>query len=363
MQPIDDFPSLFLQDRPMMDVRAPVEYAKGAFPSSHNLPLMEDGERQAVGTCYKEQGQAAAIEMGHQLVQGDLKAQRVEAWLAFVAQHPDAVLYCFRGGLRSRISQQWLSEAGVDLAMVDGGYKALRAFLLEQLHARLQSDPIRVLSGATGSGKTEVIRSVDQAIDLEGLANHRGSAFGSTGSSQPAQIDFENAWSVAWLKLTARSPGPVLFEDEGRLIGRVAVLPEFLVLSKGSPIVKLTVPLEQRIQRICRDYFQDAYQRHRAQGEDVALAYLDEFARGALRRIQKRLGGVRFGQLIQCLDVGLVDLANGRGWAHFEALIALLLSDYYDPMYDYQFAAKAKHTLFEGNHQEILQWLAQQPQT
>ncbi|WP_320824296.1 tRNA 2-selenouridine(34) synthase MnmH [Reinekea sp.] len=362
MQPIHDFTSLFLQDRPMMDVRAPVEYAKGAFPSSHNLPLMVDSERQAVGTCYKEQGQAEAIELGHQLVQGDLKAQRIQAWVAFVGQHPEAVLYCFRGGLRSRISQQWLSEAGVDLPMVEGGYKALRAFLLERLHARLQSDPIRVLSGATGSGKTEVIRSVDQAIDLEGLANHRGSAFGYTGSTQPAQIDFENAWSVAWMKLAARSSGPVLFEDEGRLIGRVAVLPEFLTLSKESPILKLTVPLEQRIQRICRDYFQDAYHRHLCQGDDVALAYLDQFARGALTRIQKRLGGVRFGRLIQCLDAGLIDLAKGRGWTQFEDLIALLLSDYYDPMYDYQFAAKAEHTLFEGNHQEILQWLAQQPQ-
>ena len=98
--------------------------------------------------------------------------------------------------------------------------------------------------------------------------------------------------------------------DEGRLIGRVAVLPEFLVLSQGAPIVKLTVPLEQRIQRICRDYFQDAYQRHLCHGEQVALAYLDEFVRGALTRIQKRLGGVRFARLIQCLDAGLVDLAQ-----------------------------------------------------
>jgi len=362
VQPIRDFTSLFLQDRPMIDVRAPVEYAKGAFPSSHNRPLMVDHEREAVGTCYKEQGQAAAIDLGHQLVQGDLKAERVQAWVAFAAEHPEAVLYCFRGGLRSRISQQWLSDAGVDLPMIEGGYKALRSFLLEQLHERLRVGHIRVLSGATGSGKTEVIRSVDQAIDLEGMANHRGSAFGYTGSTQPAQIDFENAWSVAWLKLAARSSGPVLFEDEGRLIGRVAVLPEFLVLSQGAPIVKLTVPLEQRIQRICRDYFQDAYQRHLCHGEQVALAYLDEFVRGALTRIQKRLGGVRFARLIQCLDAGLVDLAQRGGWTQFENLVEILLSDYYDPMYDYQFASKAEHTLFEGNHQEILQWLAQQAQ-
>lgn len=94
---------LFVDDVPLMDMRAPVEFAKGAFPGVVNLPLMTDDERHKVGTCFKQQGQAAAIALGHQLVNGAVKQQRLEAWAAFAKAHPDGYLYCFRGGLRSQI--------------------------------------------------------------------------------------------------------------------------------------------------------------------------------------------------------------------------------------------------------------------
>ncbi|MFQ3236497.1 MAG: tRNA 2-selenouridine synthase [Paraglaciecola sp.] len=356
---ITDYRALFLNDIPMMDVRAPVEFIKGAFPHSVNHPLMNDSEREAVGTCYKEKGQEAAIALGHSLVKGDVKDQRIRAWQVFHQQNPGGLLYCFRGGLRSSMTQQWLSEAGIDMQFVEGGYKAMRHFLLGQLHARIAQGNTLVLSGATGTGKTEVIHDWPQSVDLEGMANHRGSAFGSTGSKQPSQIDFENAWSVNWLKLASQSDAPVLFEDESRLIGRIALLPEYLALTKQAPIVLLKAPLEERIERIRKDYFVDAYQSQLHKGEETAIAYLDDFIRGALTRIKNRLGGERYKDLICLLDSGLIQLVNQGSWSNFDDIIEVLLSDYYDPMYTYQLAAKADFKIFEGNHQEVLDWLSQ----
>jgi tRNA 2-selenouridine synthase len=354
-----DYTALFLNDIPMMDVRAPVEFNKGAFPHSVNQPLMNDEEREAVGKCYKKHGQEAAFVLGNNLVKDEVKTQRIEAWQLFHQQNPSGFLYCFRGGLRSRVTQQWLREAGIDMPFVEGGYKAMRQFLLTQLHARIAQGNIQVLAGATGSGKTEVIHDWPLSVDFEGLANHRGSAFGSTGSQQPSQIDFENAWSISWLKQVSQSNAPILFEDESRLIGRLALLPEYLTLSKQAPIVLLKAPLEERIKRIRNDYFVDAYQSKLSQGQEAAIAYLDDFIRGALTRINNRLGGERYKTLIDLLDTGLVQLLNQGSWSKFDDLIEVLLSDYYDPMYEYQLSAKAQFTIFEGNHQEIIEWLSQ----
>lgn len=359
MQTTADYTALFLNDIPMMDVRAPIEFNKGAFPHSVNHPLMDDSEREAVGTCYKKQGQEAAFALGNSLVKGDVKAQRVEAWQQFHQQNPAGLLYCFRGGLRSRVTQQWLGEAGIDMPFVEGGYKAMRQFLLAQLHERISQGNIQVLSGPTGSGKTEVIHEWPQSVDFEGLANHRGSAFGSTGSKQPSQIDFENAWSVRWLKHANKNNTPVLFEDESRMIGHIALLPEYLALSKQAPIIVLIAPLQERIERIRKDYFVHAYQSQLSKGEDVALAYLDGFIRGALTRIKNRLGGERYKNLSALLDSGVIQLLNQGSWSKFDDIIEVLLSDYYDPMYEYQLSAKAKSKIFEGSHQEILDWLSQ----
>ncbi|MBU1815801.1 MAG: tRNA 2-selenouridine(34) synthase MnmH, partial [Gammaproteobacteria bacterium] len=134
---LTDYAHIFLNDVPMMDVRAPVEFVQGAFPGTVNLPLMNDAERQQVGTCYKQQGQQAAIALGHQLVAGQTKQHRIEAWAAFAQAHAQhGVLYCFRGGLRSQIVQQWLhTEAGIAYPRVIGGYKAMRTFLLQTTEA------------------------------------------------------------------------------------------------------------------------------------------------------------------------------------------------------------------------------------
>ncbi|HAW93501.1 TPA: tRNA 2-selenouridine(34) synthase MnmH, partial [Candidatus Azambacteria bacterium] len=105
---VANYHQILSQQPPLLDLRAPVEFSRGAFAGSVNLPLMSDNERVAVGTCYKQQGQQAAIALGHQLVQGDLKASRINAWRNFALAQPEGMLYCARGGLRSQIAQQWL---------------------------------------------------------------------------------------------------------------------------------------------------------------------------------------------------------------------------------------------------------------
>ena len=124
---------LFLRDVPLLDVRAPVEFAQGAFPNAPNLPLLTDTERHDVGLRYNEQGQPAAIVLGHALVGGRTREARLQRWLHWCERHPDGHLYCFRGGMRSGLVQEWLAEAGKPIPRIQGGYKAMRRFLLESL--------------------------------------------------------------------------------------------------------------------------------------------------------------------------------------------------------------------------------------
>ena len=104
----DDYRSLFLNKTPLLDVRAPVEFNQGAFPDAENFPLINNNERESIGKRYKHLGQDEAIKLGHQLVKGEVKSARVEHWETFFNKYPQGILYCFRGGMRSKISQQWI---------------------------------------------------------------------------------------------------------------------------------------------------------------------------------------------------------------------------------------------------------------
>ena len=157
----DHYLELFLNDIPMMDVRAPVEFTKGAFPGVVNLPLMNDEERHLVGTRYKEAGQEKAIQLGNQLVSGQTKEQRIQQWIEFTQTNPHGYLYCFRGGLRSRTTQQWLKEAGIQYPLITGGYKAMRRFLIDELERLCQKQNFVVVSGRTGTGKTRFLKKLN----------------------------------------------------------------------------------------------------------------------------------------------------------------------------------------------------------
>ena len=352
----DDYLNLFLNDVPLMDVRAPIEYDKGSFPGAVNAPLMNDEERHRIGICYKEKGQDKAIELGHQLVSGDIKAQRVEAWKRFTTQHPDGYLFCFRGGLRSRLTQQWIKESGIDYPLVKGGYKALRRFLIDSLDAVIEKQDFQVLSGRTGTGKTRVLLKLPNPVDLEGLANHRGSSFGRQVSPQPSQIDFENRLAVAILKAHHNVGGPVYLEDESRLIGRCAMPEPLRARMSESGLLILEQPMDERISIIRADYVENMLADYVARdGEEAGWLNFRDYLLSALDRIRKRLGGERHQQLRAQMEQALEQQERGSVEAH-NLWIENLLTSYYDPMYDYQLSQKQGRILVRGGPEEIVEY-------
>lgn len=349
-----DYAALLLADTPLIDTRAPAEFAQGALPCAFNLPLMTDDERARVGLCYKRHGQDAAIALGHSLVSGAVKASRIQAWREFAERHPDGYLYCFRGGLRSRIAQQWLQESGCAYPRIEGGYKAVRRFLIDSLESQMAQHTLRVLSGQTGSGKTQLLRDIPAAIDLEGLANHRGSAFGKRVGGQPRQVDFENALSLAVLKSArAHRRRPLLVEDESQLIGRIA-LPEGLRAAMlQAPLWLVEMPLEQRVHNTHENYIlQNLCEWQTVLGESEGFeAFADEL-RQSLHSLQRRLGGLRFERLSAQLATALAAHRHGSPDGHRDWIRELLV-EYYDPMYAYQLGLKSQRVVFRGSYQDV----------
>ena len=358
-QDTQNYQSLFLQDIPLMDVRAPIEFDKGAFPNSHNIPILDDLQRESIGTCYKQEGQDAAIALGLQLVSPGIREQRLDQWTQFIKAHPEGYLYCFRGGLRSRTTQAWLQEQGVDYPLIQGGYKAMRTYLLQQLEASSQQIPLVILSGFTGSGKTHVLNKSLYHIDLEGLANHRGSAFGSdVNDFQPTQINWENQLSIACLKYRHQYPqSGLLLEDESKRIGRNILPDSFYMQMQQAPSIFLERELEQRVAVIREDYFTSNWPLYQQQHRDAAGEKFSEYLLGSLARIQKRLGGVLYQQINSSFTRALEHLFTTGKTDLFDEGVYLLLQKYYDPMYQYQLKNKQRKVIFSGTEPEILAWV------
>lgn len=357
---------LFLRGVPLLDVRAPVEFAQGAFPHADNLPLLTDPERHAVGLRYHEQGQADAIDLGHYLVSGEVREARLQGWIDWFDRHPEGHLYCFRGGMRSRLVQEWLAEAGRTIPRIEGGYKALRRFLLESLEETATTLPFVLLSGRSGTGKTRVIERLEQAVDLEGLARHRGSAFGRRPGGQPTQIDFENALAIRLLRLHSRQDTdqtqPVVVEDESKLVGHRLVPPVLFRNIKAAPRVFIEEPLESRVQLTLEDYVAAPLAEHAEHhGAAQALSRLGTELLTSLDRIRNRLGGARH-QELRAMMTSALDLQTRTGSpdAH-RAWIHALLVEYYDPLYDHALRRRGDigPTLFVGNRAEVLAFLQQ----
>lgn len=330
---------------PLLDVRAPAEFTKGAAPNSANQPILDDAERRAVGIAYKRDGSAAAQALGHELVNGAVKRQRIEQWLGYLSAHPDAAVMCWRGGLRSQIAQSWLAEAGYEVPRVAGGYKALRNACLDIIEQTAGADqPWWVVAGRTGTQKTVLIRQLTNSIDLEQLAHHRGSAFGAHATPQPAPATFENALADAALHHRGAA---LVLEDESRTIGRLALPAAWHTRMQQAPLVLIEAALELRVEHIVAEYVTAAF------ADGTPAAALEARYRDALSRISRRLGGV----LYQRIDALLLDAFAGRG--NHTAWVGTLLQDYYDPMYDYQLRNKMTRVQFRGSISEVADFLNQ----
>ncbi len=358
---IDDYRRLFLNDVPLLDVRAPVEYTKGAFPLAENHPLMNDSERHEIGIEYTQVGHDAAVELGEELVSDAVREQRISAWKTFIEAHPDGALYCFRGGMRSKISQQWIHDAtGIAYPRIEGGYKALRSFLIEEIEAATNEVNTIVIGGRTGVGKTILLQQLSNSIDLEGLARHRGSAFGHYALPQPTQIDFENALSIALLKHRAKGNPPLIIEDEGRNIGSLHILQNLFDRFKSGKFIILDATLDERIANTRLEYIDAALQEYQGiHGDSEGFERWAGYLLGSLGRIRKRLGDVRHGEIHEQLSNAIEKQRRTTETQQHDSWISTLLTDYYDPMYDYQLAKKQKNIVFTGDAQALKAWLQQ----
>ncbi len=357
---LDDYRQLLLGDVALLDVRAPVEYDQGSFPSALNVPIMNDDEREAIGLCYKQQGQDRAVALGHELVSGDVKAQRVAAWVNFAQQHPQGALFCFRGGMRSKITQQWIYEqSGIIYPRVKGGYKAMRRFLLDELDTSIAQTDFTILSGRTGVGKTKLLHQLVRYVDLEGIYRHNGSAFGKRPLPQPSQIDVENELSITLLKHRQQQHACLLLEDESANIGSRRIPNSLLEKMGQAPVVVLESPLEDRIELIYQQYVVDSREQYQTVfGAESGTKRWAENLLNALARIQRRLGGDRYLEVKAIMDEALTDPSLPAVEQH-KAWINFLLSEYYDAMYDYQLEKKADRVIFRGDERAVSDYLQQ----
>lgn len=324
---ISDYANLLLKQTPLIDVRAPVEFKEGSLPNAVNLPLMTDAERHEVGIKYKAEGQQAAIELGHRFVSGKVKEERVRHWVEFIEKNPGTVIYCFRGGLRSRITQQWLSEAGCDVPVVEGGYKAARRFLLDSLEEQLPRLQFQIIGGPTGSGKTAYIRQQKYFIDLESIAHHRGSAFGGySNHPQPCQIDFENRLILEILKYKDLKE-PLYLESESRMIGRCALPLSFYEKMLKSPRREISSPVDDRVENIFREYILES-----PLGTERDANHFQHLQK-SLDSISRKLGGLRHKEISEDLGFSREEFVKTGSLESNKIWIKKLLLWYYDPLY------------------------------
>ncbi|MFM6977021.1 MAG: tRNA 2-selenouridine(34) synthase MnmH [Sphingobacteriaceae bacterium] len=237
---------------PVADVRTPAEYEQGHIPQAHNLPIFSNEERVKVGTTYKQQGREPAILLGF-----DLTGPK---WSSFIQQAlsmaPDKKigLHCWRGGMRSGAMAWALSLYGFEVYLLTGGYKTYRRWVLDSFEADFK--PL-ILGGMTGSGKTLILKALQQAgqqiIDLEDLAQHQGSSYGSMGKLvQPTNEQFENNLAAELKKINLKQH--FWLEDESRTIGKCFIPKSLWEKMRTAPVLKLEVPAEERIRFLAEEY-------------------------------------------------------------------------------------------------------------
>ena len=280
---------------PILDIRSPKEYAKGHIPGSLSLPLFTDEERAVVGTLYNHGGRQAAILKGF-----DITGPK---WSGYISRAlelaPDqkVIVHCWRGGMRSEVMAWALNLYGFDVYILKGGYKSFRRWVHHLFNRQF---PLVVLAGKTGSNKTGTLQQMqkegEQILDLEALACHQGSAYGSMGRLvQPSQEQFENnlAWALNELDHAKR----IWIEDESITIGRCAVPGPLWQQLCGAPAIELEVPIEQRIEILNgqygildSDFLQEATLKIKKRlGPDQTSAAIEDIRRGDMRSFIRRV--------------------------------------------------------------------------
>jgi len=297
---------------PVMDARSEGEFAQSHIPGAVNLPILNNAERVVVGTLYKEKGAEAATIKGFELAGPRFHDIQKEA-LGFFPEKK-ILLYCWRGGMRSQIMSWLLGMVGFKVYRLQGGYKTYRTFTFSEV--RKDRDLI-VLGGKTGVGKTVLLKKLqekgEQILDLEGIANHKGSSFGSIGlPPQPTVEQFENLMAEQLMHFDPALP--VWVENESRRIGRIILPDLFYALILKSPLIDIQKSDEERVAHIAEEY------------GDLPTEELI----AAVNRLKKKLGGLRTQEAIDAILAG-----NHEAW-----ITNLLL--YYDKTYEFDLARHEK---------------------
>lgn len=302
---------------PLVDVRSPKEYAQGHIPGAVNMPLFDDEERAAVGIRYKQGGNENAVQLGLEIAGPKLAEFAKQAKIE--ARKKKILVYCWRGGARSA-SMAWLFEtAGLQVSVLEGGYKAYRRFIRDQF-----SKPAKlvVLGGFTGSGKTDILKQLEkqgaQFLDIEGIAHHKGSAFGRLGQDdQPTNEQFENTIADHWRKYDFNEI--IWVEDESRVLGNCSINDPLFRKMRTGTLIKIILPKSEREKRLVKEY--------------------GNFEKGLLlnsiKKIRQRMGGLAVKQAADALEKG--DLLK----------VADLALTYYDKTYSHQNADKIPSQLIE----------------
>jgi len=356
----DDFLSIVLNETPLIDVRAPIEFNKGAFINATNLPILDDKQRELVGTKYKQEGNKAAVALAEQLIKIKGKEQRVALWKEYLIQNPNAKLYCFRGGQRSGISQEWLSEVGINITRLKGGYKAFRHFLMEQTEQISAKTSTLILGGRTGSGKTILLNKLKNSIDLEGIANHRGSSFGGFSSKQPSQINFENNLAYKLIQFKDKGFNKFILEHESHNIGRAFIPKSVYNNFMQGQLVLLETPLDVRTEITYNEYVVSGINEYQKSFADEGLKLWASSVQSGLKRIQKRLGSKLYNELATLFDNAYIKHETLQSKGLYKEWITKLLTLYYDPMYDYQIQKSPIPIAFKGNEKVAIDFLKTQ---
>lgn len=289
----------------VLDVRSPAEYQQGHIPGAVSFPLFTDGERAEVGICYKHDGRDAAVELGFAIA-GPKFAQFI-AQAKALAPDRRVRLHCWRGGMRSGAVAWVLEMAGFQVTTLQGGYKAFRRWALATF---CQRRPIAIVGGMTGTGKTDILHALaaqgEQVLDLEAIASHRGSSFGSLGlPPQPTNEQFENAIAVQWAQVDPQRV--VWLEAESKRIGLCRIPEALFQQMEQATVLEICRSRAERLALLVKVY------------GDAPIADLVT----ATERIRKRLGGLVTQQAIALLHEGNLTEAFDR------------LLTYYDKTYTY----------------------------
>ena len=281
---IQDFIS-YSARMPVIDVRSPSEYRHGHIPGAVNIPLFDDQERKVVGTAYKQVNKEAAMYEGLEFA-GKKLAVLAREGVRTAGKNKNLLVHCWRGGMRSK-SMVWLFETmGLNCFLLEGGYKSYRNYVREVLNYPLN---LMVIGGRTGSGKTAILHhlkeSGQQVIDLEGLAHHKGSAFGALGEAeQPSTEQFENDLGH---EIGGLDPEKVTWiEDESRNVGKCVLPVELYSRMKEAALVFLDIPMDLRAKHLVGDYAQ----------------YKQEDLKTCVLKIEKRLGGERTRDALDAIE-------------------------------------------------------------